>query len=255
MPSRLAKALNYVLYDGEFQGTRLARDAAESAAIEFVPVPELRSGAKQGAGLANAIRVGGAGLEVDLSDPRQRSRLPPAFTAQLPARGWVNLPEAQALLQFVRKRLACTESVNVPSARPSAMAIVALCPAQARLIRMVAASELPDVAVEIDAPGAFREREFDEVFVSLTRSHARLPVSYGEGYPDLALALSRSRSRLVMFGDLGALARRSQWDGPVEQLDDAAARRERRLVERLVRYAESSISGAAEQNLVEVAVR
>ena len=41
---------------------------------------------------------------------------------------------------------------------------------------------------------------------------------------------------LVLFGDPGTLVRRSQWEGPVDQLDEPLARHEREWVTGLVRY-------------------
>jgi hypothetical protein len=52
----------------------------------------------------------------------------------------------------------------------------------------------------------------------------------------LALALTRARQQLVLFGDPGTLIRRSQWEGPLDHLGQAAAARERELVNHLVSY-------------------
>jgi len=41
---------------------------------------------------------------------------------------------------------------------------------------------------------------------------------------------------LVLFGDLGTLARRVQWEGAVDHLNEANAARERALLSHLVRY-------------------
>ena len=50
------------------------------------------------------------------------------------------------------------------------------------------------------------------------------------------MALARGRERLILVGDPGTLARRAQWDGPLDHLDAAAARRERDLVGHLLGY-------------------
>jgi hypothetical protein len=92
------------------------------------------------------------------------------------------------------------------------------------------------LAARIDVPAAFAEEEFDTVFVSLTRSHAHRAVCFGEGPAQLALALTRGRRRLVVFGDAGTLARRGQWDGPVDHLDELTAGRERDIMGRLLEY-------------------
>ena len=50
----------------------------------------------------------------------------------------------------------------------------------------------------------------------------------------LALALTRAHTRILLFGDPGTLVRRSQWDGPLEQLDAVAAGQEKHLLNQLV---------------------
>ena len=60
-------------------------------------------------------------------------------------------------------------------------------------------------------------------------------MSYGDEPSAAALALTRARQRLVLVGDPGTLARRAQWDGPLEHLDADAAKREREWVAALVR--------------------
>src|SRR5262249_39396141 len=52
----------------------------------------------------------------------------------------------------------------------------------------------------------------------------------------LVLALTRAAARLLIFGDPGTLARRTQWQGPLDHLDEAASERERDLVCGLVAY-------------------
>ena len=122
------------------------------------------------------------------------------------------------------------------------IAVLALYPAQAELIRRLVRSSprLTDsgLQVGIDVPGAYRERECLVAFLSLTRSHGHRAVSFGEGPQMLALGLTRARSKLVLFGDPGTLARRCQWEGPLDHLDEDAAARERDLIDHLVRYLE-----------------
>jgi hypothetical protein len=88
----------------------------------------------------------------------------------------------------------------------------------------------------VDGPSAFRQREFPLVLVSLTRSHGHRAVSFGEEPPHLALALTRARTGLVVFGDPGTLARRGQWEGVLDHLDEAAAAREGAVVGALLAY-------------------
>jgi superfamily I DNA and/or RNA helicase len=74
------------------------------------------------------------------------------------------------------------------------------------------------------------------VLVSLTRSHTNRAVPFGEGPAHLVLALTRARARLILFGDPGTLARRSQWEKAVDHLDEPAAARERAVIGRLCEY-------------------
>src|SRR5262249_46208393 len=131
--------------------------------------------------------------------------------------------------------------------RGPAVAVIALYPSQAALIRTLAARAPAlgacRLAVEIGTPEQFRQRECLEALVSLTRSHphrpvalshAHRPVALGEGPQALALAFTRARTRLRVFGDPGTLVRRSQCGDPVDHLDTSTAARERALVAHLV---------------------
>jgi superfamily I DNA and/or RNA helicase len=118
--------------------------------------------------------------------------------------------------------------------------VLALYPAQAELIRRLVrqSPRLKGWAnrLTVDVPTGARQREAPVVLVSLTRSHSHRAVSFGEGPQAVALALTRARQRLILFGDLGTLARRSQWEGPLDHLDEPAAAGERQLVTHLLRY-------------------
>jgi hypothetical protein len=232
-----------------------------SAAVEFVPVPELREAAgtrerrnaglgdgKLGTGTANARpaalpRRGGAGLEIDLAEPRQRERLPAELRADLPNQGLVNYAEAQAVVRtlasLVKEPGGCArvDKEQRGIVQPT-VAVLALYPAQAALIRRLMhqnpALAAIGVEVEVGVPTAFRQREAAVVLLSLTRSHTHRAVAFGEGPQVLALAMTRARSRLIVFGDPGTLVRRSQWEGPLEHLHEDDAARERQLIARLV---------------------
>ena len=93
--------------------------------------------------------------------------------------------------------------------------------------------------VQVGVPSTFRHREAAVVLLSLTRSHTHRAVTFGEGPQMLALAMTRARSKLIVFGDPGTLVRRSQWDGPLDHLDEDAAARERQLIGRLVHCLQS----------------
>jgi superfamily I DNA and/or RNA helicase len=120
------------------------------------------------------------------------------------------------------------------------VAVIALYPAQAELIRLLASRSAAlaqsGLRVEVGAPGAFRQREFPLALVSLTRSHSHRAVTFGDDPGLLGLALTRARARLIVFGDAGTLARRTQWEGVLDHLDESAAAREGQVIGRLVRY-------------------
>lgn len=189
--------------------------------LEFVAVPEP---AWRAAGRPAApAGTGGAGLEIDLGDFRQRSKLPPDLRQSLPQRGLVNLAEARAIVTALE------------TAGSGETAVIALDQTQAELIRALSVnSGLLRRDVQVLTPPETCGRSFATVFVSLTRSHLHRAVSFGESPAALARALTRARTRLVVFGDPGTLARRARWEGPLEHLDPESAAAERLLVVRLL---------------------
>jgi hypothetical protein len=206
---------------------------ADSApAVEFIPVPGLpdEGGLRRRPGPRRipAGLKGGAGLEVDLADARHRGRLPAELLAALPERGLVNLPEAEAVVRLLE------DLADDPAAGPAA--VVALSPAQAALIRRLAGAVPALAGVVIDGPEALRHHESATVVVSLTRSHTHRAVPYGDSPRAVALAATRARRRLILVGDPGTLARRSQWDGPLDHLGAAESAREKGWVAPLVGY-------------------
>lgn len=243
-------------------GRTIALEACyRSESVTFVPVPALQQAAparkgvvagQRGVDKARAeprvsapSRKGGAGLELDLSDHRHRDRLPAELRPHLPKEGFVNYLEAQAVVQTLAalvEEMGLRDprgEVGSGSRRPT-IAVLALYPAQAELIRRLM-QEHPSLAdldnmVEVTVPAAFRQREAAVVLLSLTRSHTHRAVAFGSGPRLLALAMTRARSRLIIFGDPGTLMRRSQWDGPLEHLDEHAAAYERQLISGLVHY-------------------
>jgi hypothetical protein len=255
----LAAFLSDLLYDGAYLRAHSPGDASPVAGpspVEFVAVPPLREaprsrpreGAKVAARTQTATlprasapavsRQAGAGLELDLSDGRHRERLPDELRPSLPDRGLVNYLEAQAVvraLEALVKQPGLAETGG-----DAAVGVIALYPAQAELIRRLV-HQSPDLAsagvpLKIDVPAAFQEQECGVVLLSLTRSHTHRAVSFGEGPQSLAMALTRARTRLVLFGDPGTLVRRSQWEAALDHLDEAASAREREILGQLVDY-------------------
>jgi hypothetical protein len=182
---------------------------------------------------------GGAGLEIDLTDVRRAETIHADVRKCLPSRGLVNLYEARVAV-LVAEDLVADPAFRCDGAKGDCppVGVVALYPAQAELIRQLVkrSARLSGVAVAVGTPADFRHREFRAAVVSLTRSHTHRAVVFGDGPDALAAALSRARDHIVLIGDPGTLARRSQWQGPVDHLDEAAAERERGLLGRLVAY-------------------
>jgi len=255
VPHRMTPALAAVLWDLLLEEVLPpASDPAHAApccpAVEFVAVPPLTHG-KGTRDKSKAERIdrgptpptfagnlprSGAGLELDLAAPRQGDRLPSELRAGLPGRGFVNYLEAQAVVRRLEALVA--ESAGHPPA--GSIAVIALYPAQVELIRRLLQQspslQRAAVSIPVDLPAAFRQRECSVVLLSLTRSHAHRAVTFGEGPRALTLAMTRARTRLILFGDPGTCARRSNWQGALDHLDDAAAARETLLITRLVRY-------------------
>jgi hypothetical protein len=222
-------------------------------------------GRRRGGGIATvAPRLrpvkGGAGLEMDLADVRRVVQLPAELRACLPGHGLINVPEAQAIVQTLetlagdpafqaavaawqRRHATVCDQANPRHAgrqhgHHPAVAVMALYPSQVELLRRLI-QRAPLLAsgpfdIQIGLPSLFRQRECLTALISLTRSHTHRAVTYGDHPRQLLQALTRARSRLFLFGDPGTLARRSQWQGPVDHLDEVTAGRERYLIGRLV---------------------
>jgi hypothetical protein len=254
---------------------RYLAEISAGAPVEFVPVPAgwgdtepRRPGDTYGGGGAavaarpRAVK-GGAGFEIDLADPRRLDPLPQDLRTLLPATGLVNYLEAQAVVRTLEQlvgdpalRLAGANRPAAPCEQRGAngscaagcgpqshcpvVAVVALYPAQAALLRLLIARSpvltRSEVRVEVGPPAAFRQRECLVALVSLTRSHTHRAVSLGDGPQALVQALTRATSRVLLFGDPGTLLRRSQWAGELDHLEESDALRERDFAERLVRY-------------------
>jgi hypothetical protein len=161
--------------------------------------------------------VGGAGYEIDLADPRQRAALP-ADLADLPAAGYVNVPEAQALVRYLEPLAGSGVVVTSPF------------PAQVAVLRTLLARSGRLAGIRVLGPGEAAPAECDLLAVSLTRSHVARAVPFGDAPAVLAGLVGRARRTVLFAGDPGTLARRLQWEGPVDHLDAAEAARERAWV-------------------------
>jgi hypothetical protein len=259
MAPGLALFLSDVLFDGAYHHDRSLplTDGPHRSdpAVEFVGVPWLHGNSKR-SGHRKSGMVCGAGFETDVADAQNRDRLPADYrTALAGASGLVNYPEAQTLVRYLLRlvadwhaqadgrlgRLTNGPPPGVPNSCRLSIGIVALYAAQARLIRQLLERtpeilSSPQIQVRVDVPAAFAERESGHVLVSLTRSHKHRATSYGDGPSALICALTRGRDKLVLFGDAGTLARRTEWQGALDRLTEAASARERQIITRLVGY-------------------
>jgi hypothetical protein len=267
-PAMLTRFLSDLLFRGTYREVQQAN--GEHSAVEFIAVPPLSEawsverGAWSGKSPRNAPRPprGGAGLECDLGDSKGREKLPADLRQVLPRRGLINYAEAQAVVETARSLLAdpafsrsaaawqgecpaygetcrCDGSLPVRGPHRVAVAIMALYPAQAELIRLLlrrAGLEPGALRIQVGLPEDFQQRDALVALVSLTRSHARRAVPFGDGPEVLAQALTRCAARLILFGDPGTLARRSQWQGALDHLAAPSAERERALADQLVQY-------------------
>jgi hypothetical protein len=259
MHPALGAFLSDLLFDGDYRPAAPADGGTNGTAcphggmapVEFVSVVPVRAGRNAARGPGRGPRSlpakGGAGLELDLSDRKHHDRLPAELRAGLPGQGVVNYLEARLVVRTLEALAA--DPVALSPACPchggrTSLAVIALYPAQAALIRQLAA-QCPALAagpfdLEVGVPADFRRREFSAVLLSLTRSHTHRAVPFGDGPRQLALALTRARHKLILVGDPGTLARRSQWEGPLDHLDAAAAAQEQGRLARLVRYLEGA---------------
>jgi hypothetical protein len=209
----LARWLNRAFDTGFACGTH----GDEGPHVEFLAVPDSDLRRRHGHSHGRPGRVGGAGYELDLADPRQRATLPPDL-ADLPAAGLVNLPEAHALVRYIEPLAGAGLAVTSPF--PAQVAVL-----RKLLARSPRLAQVP-VLEATDAAG----HECNLLAISLTRSHVARAVPFGDGPHLLAGLLGRARKRVLFAGDPGTLARRLQWEGPVDHLDAAAAARERAWV-------------------------
>jgi hypothetical protein len=191
--------------------------------------------------------------------------MPDDLRALLPRQGLVNYLEACALVKRLealvqedgfhsacerwrqRRPWACRHVGLAPSVcdcppahHAPAVAVMALYAAQVELLRhligQTTAVSNCSIPIEVGLPSAFAHRECLLALVSLTRSHTHRAVSYADHPQVLAQALTRAASGLILFGDPGTLARRSQWHGPLDHLDESAAQHESSLLGQLVQY-------------------
>ncbi len=211
----------------------VAGDAAASvanASVHFEAVPPLTS---------RGWPCDGASQELDLAAGRNGDRLPVGLRHGLPSRGYLNYPEAQALIKKLEGW--ASGAAVLPTYR---VGVLGLYEGQVELLRrLVEQSEILRArrfAMEVALPSRVHQGEFDVVFLSLTRSPSQRAVAFGEDVKELPIALTRARSCLFLFADPGSLARRAAWHGPLDQLDAQTGEQELRHVSRLLAYWQES---------------
>jgi hypothetical protein len=169
----------------------------------------------------------GAGFELDLSASRHVDRLPAELRQGLPTRGYVNYLEAQALVRRLESLVREGDSGIGSSTR---IAVLALYESQVILLRrMIADSEIlrsRSFSLEVSLPSQMHQRECDVVLLSLTRSHIHRCGAFGADARELPLAMTRARTRLIVFGDVGMLCKRIHWHGPLDHLDAHSSHQE-----------------------------
>jgi hypothetical protein len=202
------------------------RNTAAETTFEFCSVPSC-----PGEDLPRT----GAGLELDLSAGRHADRLPAELRQGLPARGFVNYLEAQSLVR--RLESLVEEGDLTPSGTSCRVAVLALYESQVELLRRLIARSWalrsPAIVLEVALPSKMHQRECDIVLLSLTRSHTHRSAAFGDDIRELPLALTRARSRLLVFGDVGMLCKRAHWHGPLDHLDAHASHQEHVRLSRL----------------------
>jgi hypothetical protein len=265
----LAHFLSEILYAGLWSIPCTARpqtSPADGPAVQFVAVPGAGSEGRRGSGfpaasagsgvgtatLAPRTRAvkGGAGLEIDLAAPRRYGSpgfLPDDLCAGLPAQGIVNFAEARAIVE-VLETMARDPAFTPPTGgtlhgtRPAhagpTVAVISLFASQVELLRrLIARSTVlanSPLKIEVGLPGAFHQRDVLVALVGLTRSHASRAVPFSDSPQSLFQALTRPAVRLVLFGDTGTMARRSQWHGGLDHLDEIVGPVEQALVGQLL---------------------
>jgi hypothetical protein len=219
----LARSLLSIVHADDWLTPNVHREHSGEPAFEFTAVPSCDP---------HDWPREGAGLELDLAAGRHSDRLPPEYRQGLPGRGYVNYLEAQAV---VRRLEAMVQESDPTDAAP--IAVLALYESQVELLRrLIGQSETLRTRrdrLEIALPSQLHQRECDTVLLSLTRSHTHRCVAFGEDAQELPLALTRARSRLVVFGDPGMLCKRTHWHGPLDHLDASASHQELLRLSRL----------------------
>jgi superfamily I DNA and/or RNA helicase len=197
------------------------------------------------------------GYEVDLSKRDQRKRHLGEYDAELPERGYVNLREAEQVIQ-VLEAIANDAALQREHAelqqsgdQVPLVGIIALYAGQVDLIHQlirlsstlrgerVSASDwlCGGMRITVNSVDAFQGKECPVIILSFTRSNRRQVVGFVDDSNRLNVALSRARKKLVLVGDTETLTRRVK-ERPDGNKDSRAAGKERDFFVQLLRYIE-----------------
>jgi hypothetical protein len=251
----LASFLSELLFPRHF-GT--LRPAPACEAVEFVPVPcgepRERTALHDGQPAVASPHTNGttalaprhvrprlgAGFEVDLGDGRRLDAIGPELRSALPPRGIANLPEARLIVQTLESFAADSPCFAAVGDAEPHVAVLSLYPAQVELLRLLVrrSTVLADSGLRIlvGLPSVLAHRECPVVCLGLTRSHANRAVPFSDDPRDLFLALTRATERLLVFGDPGTMARRSQWFGALDHLTQATGPVEQHVLIQLLSH-------------------
>jgi hypothetical protein len=175
-----------------------------------------------------------ATLPIDLSDPRQRQRLPLELQLKLPMRGQVNPAEAEHIVALLGHRIGQSNGV-----RHGAMswAVLSWTEPQVLLIEHLWRKSAPaDGAHVVFAKlSAFRDRQADVVIISLVAGPAAVETPFAEHPADWWTLLGSARREVVLVADPAALVKRAAADSIAATPEDPLHRLERLLCRRLLR--------------------
>ncbi len=175
-----------------------------------------------------------ATLPIDLSDPRQRQRLPLELQLKLPMRGQVNPAEAEHIVALLSRQIGQSNGMNCT---PASCAVLSWAEPQLLLMEHLWRKSAPaDGAHVVFATlSAFRDRQADVVLVSLVASPAVVATPLAEHPADWWTMLGSARREVILVGDPAALARRAEAEATADAFENPLHRLERELCRRLLR--------------------
>jgi hypothetical protein len=178
-------------------------------------------------------------FEIDLSDAKQRQRVPIDLQLKLPARGIVNFAEAQAIVHWLDLLARAPELAQLSRAEPISIAVLSWQAPQVQFLQSLWNGRQADrqrAQVRFETVAGFRDHEADIVLVSLCRSNAQRVLGFADYPEEWRWAVSAARAALLIFGDPEAVRRRADWTGAVQRQTETSASCERTIVQRLLRH-------------------